>query len=106
MAAASSLAIAFPGPVTAKAEPFHGNRSSTSPAAAATARTSLLKFRVGRAAGRSAFSGGRRRGAVRGSPRCEAHVDLEGKAAANMSALEQFKISTDRKFISSISAVL
>ncbi|WOL04318.1 hypothetical protein Cni_G13039 [Canna indica] len=81
MAAASGLAIAFPG-AAAKAEPLHGNWGSNS--TASPVKGALLRFRVGR------------RGAARGSPRCEVKVNLEDKAATNIAALEQFKISADR----------
>ncbi|XP_074586258.1 glutamyl-tRNA reductase 2-like [Curcuma longa] len=85
MAAASGLAIAFPGTAATKAEPFNGNRSPNSTASPVAAGTSLLRFKVGR------------KGAVRRpSPRCEALVGHEEKAAASISALEQLKLSTDR----------
>ncbi|XP_042433921.1 glutamyl-tRNA reductase 2-like isoform X1 [Zingiber officinale] len=85
MAAARGLAIAFPGTAATKAETFHGNRIPNSTSSPVAAGTSLLRFKVGR------------KGSVRRpSPRCEALVDHEEKAAASISALEQLKLSTDR----------
>lgn len=90
MAAANSLATAFLGAAAAaKAEPFRANRTSNSTASPA------FSFRVYQ---RGVAFVGSRRGAVRRSPRCEVQVDIKEKAAASISAIEQFKISADRKF--------
>ncbi|XP_064960499.1 glutamyl-tRNA reductase 2-like [Musa acuminata AAA Group] len=90
MAAANSLATAFLGTAAAaaaKAEPFRANRSSKSTASPA------FSFRVCQ---RGVAFVGSRRGVVRRSPRCEVQVDIKEKAAASISAIEQFKISADR----------
>ncbi|RZS28298.1 hypothetical protein BHM03_00061869 [Ensete ventricosum] len=91
MAAANSLATAFLGAATAAAamaEPFRANRTSNSTASPA------FGFRVCQ---RGVAFVGSWRGAVRRSPRCEVQVDIQDKAAASISAIEQFKkISADR----------
>ncbi|RRT39939.1 hypothetical protein B296_00025450 [Ensete ventricosum] len=91
MAASNSLATAFLGAATAAAamaEPFRANRTSNSTASPA------FGFRVCQ---RGVAFVGSWRGAVRRSPRCEVQVDIKDKAAASISAIEQFKkISADR----------
>ncbi|XP_010908073.2 glutamyl-tRNA reductase 2 [Elaeis guineensis] len=88
MAAVSSFVASFPGPKTA---PFLPRKSSNAPFSASPG------FRP---VPRAPVHVGNRRGRVRGSPRCDAVLDLvEARTpsrAAGVSALEQFKISVDR----------
>lgn len=87
MAAVSGCAAPFAGP---KAVPFLRRYGPYAPFSA-----TFSGFRIG------PVYVGNRRGALRRSPRCEAGVDLVEERtvsrASSVSALEQFKISADRK---------